>query len=741
MTTLRSSGIRWVTWVGAALLGVATSSEGTQPTRRAAAAPGASPAPRLRAPGRAPASPAPPDPHGVSRPAAAPAPAPTPIGYEHRDGEALVMSAPGRLDAVVADAARALGARLLGRVGEDVARLGLPPGGDLGAQLAALRALPGVVEAAPNAVTRGASWFDGLPPARVRPSMLWNLLASRWVPVDARGVTIALLDSGVAWRDHTDARGVVRPRAPWLSGVRVVSPRDALHGDDAPDDASNHGTHLASILVGYPGLAAGASLMPVQVLEEDLAGTEAALIAGLDWARTHGARVANLSLAFGRGYYPSRALDRAVHAALRAGVVLVAAAGNGGDDDVRFPAAFPGVVAVGAGVLDGPGNSRLSPAAYATTGAALDLLAPGGDLTRDLNRDGVPDGILGVTFDPERPDRFGPWLFAGSSQAAAQVTAAAARLIALGVAPSEVPARLRASASPLSRGGDFDPRSGAGALDVARSTGRAPAPERTAVQLAASLVRRGAEVGAVAAVAVRGHDGSPQASVEVLARWRGGAERAVRCTTDRAGVCYLDAGVLRGPRRIALLEVQGVVDRRGALDRPDEAFWYEHEVLPAAEALASRGEGDEATLLWAVPAGRRLIPGEAGLESWLLRGFALGSALAPSVMVLDAPAVAWVTGRADPDGTGFGRSSVETLFFTYDVDWFVGAMGFGRSSLPEAWSYTSSWSWGAWGGLDAFASVSFKPAVFLGASVGATDSLRAASVDDVRGAGEGVPLP
>ena len=110
MSTLRSSGFRWVTWVGAALLGVATSGEATDPTGRAVAAPGARSAQRPRAQGLAPESPVSPSSRGVpgvSRPA--PAPATTPIGYEHRAGEALVMSAPGRLDAVVADAGRALG--------------------------------------------------------------------------------------------------------------------------------------------------------------------------------------------------------------------------------------------------------------------------------------------------------------------------------------------------------------------------------------------------------------------------------------------------------------------------------------------------------------------------------------------------------------------------------------------------------------------------------------------------------
>ncbi|TAK27585.1 MAG: hypothetical protein EPO40_16480 [Myxococcaceae bacterium] len=737
MRSSQQSASRWVLSGVAAVVGAMVAGGLRSPERPVGATPVTAPA-SVAAPAQVGASPP-----GTLAPTTSARPADRrrapPIAFAHRADEALVVTAPGRLDEVAAQAARELGARLLGRIGDDVARFAFAPGGDLGARLAAMRALPGVLDASPNAISRGTSWFDGLPPSRVRPSMLWNLLASRWVPVDDRGVTIALLDSGVAWRDHTDARGVARARAPWLAGVRLLSPRDTLHGDDAPDDANNHGTHLASILVGYPGLAAGASLMPVQVLDDDLSGTEAALVEGLDWARTHGARVINLSLAFGRGYYPSRALDRAVSAALRAGVVLVAAAGNGADDDVRFPAAFPGVVAVGASMLDGPG-ARVAPAAYATTGARLDLLAPGGDLGRDLNRDGVPDGILGVTFDPARPTHFAPWLFAGSSQAAVQVSAAAARLLALGVPAAEVPARLRASATSLSRDG-FDPRFGAGALDVARSTRREPLPERTAVQLAATLVRRGAEVGAVAAVAVRAHDGSPQERVEVYGRWRGGAQRAVQCTTDRRGVCYLDAGVVLGPRRMALLEVQGVVDEDGAVDRPDEAFWYDQEVLPAARALETRGDDGEALLLWEVPAGRGLIPGEVGIDTWMLRGFTLHSALAPSVVVFDAPAVAWVTGGAAPDGTGFGRSSINTLFIAYNTDWFLGGMGFGRSSLPDSMTYTSIWSWGAWGDIATFESLSFQPAKYLDTTVGAAADARAASVESVRGAGEGIPLP
>ena len=85
--------------------------------------------------------------------------------------------------------------------------------------------------------------------------------------------------------------------------------------------------------------------MPVKVLDSNGSGSDADIAAGIDWARTHGAKVINLSLG---GSADDPMLADAVQNAIAANVVVVAAAGNDGSEGVNFPAAYPGVIAVSA---------------------------------------------------------------------------------------------------------------------------------------------------------------------------------------------------------------------------------------------------------------------------------------------------------------------------------------------------------------------------------------------------------
>jgi hypothetical protein len=115
-------------------------------------------------------------------------------------------------------------------------------------------------------------------------------------------------------------------------------------------------------------------------------------------------------------------LEQTLRDAYRAGVVLVAASGNDALPNVGLPAADNHVIAVGASTLDG------GLASYSNHGAALDLLAPGGDY-EDRDEDGYPEAILQVSFAPGAPADFHHYFGAGTSQAAAHVSAAAAILL------------------------------------------------------------------------------------------------------------------------------------------------------------------------------------------------------------------------------------------------------------------------------------------------------------------------
>src|ERR1041384_6512788 len=108
--------------------------------------------------------------------------------------------------------------------------------------------------------------------------------------------------------------------------------------------------------------------------------------------------------------------------ATAAGVTVVAAAGNDGENKISFPAALPNVIGVGA--VDG----RKVRAPYSNFGPELSVVAPGGDIRRDdTGPDGVPagrpDGVLHQPFDPDvaeqegRYDEFHYFFVVGTSQA------------------------------------------------------------------------------------------------------------------------------------------------------------------------------------------------------------------------------------------------------------------------------------------------------------------------------------
>lgn len=193
---------------------------------------------------------------------------------------------------------------------------------------------------------------------------------------DGHGITVAVLDSGV---DSTH---------PQLNG-HVLAGANYLRGGSASTDCRGHGTAVASLIAAQPapdsplrGLAPGVTILPVTVSERELidgaatgaTATPAQLAAAIDWAVDHRADVLNLSLAVTQD---SRTVRRAIQRAVRRDVVVVAAAGNGHDDGnpTPYPAAYPGVLGVGAVGASGLRES------YSPTGPYVDVVAPGGQVT------------------------------------------------------------------------------------------------------------------------------------------------------------------------------------------------------------------------------------------------------------------------------------------------------------------------------------------------------------------------
>ena len=299
-------------------------------------------------------------------------------------------------------------------------------------------------------------------------SYQWHLsaigLLDAWDAGVGEGVTVAVLDTGVsAGSDGFD---------------RLLSGIDTVGDGNGAQDFDGHGTHVAGTIAqstrngfGTAGVAPGVRLLPVQVLGANGAGSAVTVARGIVEAVDAGADVLNLSLGTGA---PSRIIEQAVDYATDRGVVLVAASGNAGWNRVDWPAADPDVIAVGA--VDG----SLRTAVYSNGGSALDLVAPGGDLSRDDDGDGYADGVLQETLAGRG---FTFTFFEGTSMAAPHVAGVAALLVAqVGRDPDRVRALLTGTARDLGTPG-WDRDTGAGLLDaaaaLAAATGARPDEDRS----------------------------------------------------------------------------------------------------------------------------------------------------------------------------------------------------------------------------------------------------------------------
>jgi subtilisin len=179
------------------------------------------------------------------------------------------------------------------------------------------------------------------------------------------GVDVAILDSGIDSR-HPDLTVV--------DGVGYAGPPEKDGSTDPADwnDGHGHGTHCAGIVaalnngVGVVGVAPGARLHAVKVLGDDGLGYTSDIIQGLQWCVENHMRVASLSLGGGG----TASLQEACDKAFAAGVLLVAAAGNS-SGPVRFPAAYPSVLAVSAT------DSQDKLAYFSNFGPEITLAAPG----------------------------------------------------------------------------------------------------------------------------------------------------------------------------------------------------------------------------------------------------------------------------------------------------------------------------------------------------------------------------
>ncbi|MGC4886515.1 type VII secretion-associated serine protease mycosin [Micromonospora sp. DT227] len=249
--------------------------------------------------------------------------------------------------------------------------------------------------------------------------------AAAWRVGKGRGVTVAVVDSGVS-PTHPLLRGRVLPGEDFNRLVHLRGQCDLV----------GHGTMVAGIIAGregsgspYTGIAPEARILPLRVLAENKENFDpdvpAEIGRAIRWAVDHDADVINLSLVT----LDDPALRSAVAHALDEGVVVVASAGNrqeNREDRPAYPAAYPGVIAV-AGIDEQGGHVGSSVSAD-----YVDIAGPG------LNIVGPAPQGPGYRAEPQ----------GGTSFATAYVSGAAALVRAAypDISPDEVAYRLTRTA-------------------------------------------------------------------------------------------------------------------------------------------------------------------------------------------------------------------------------------------------------------------------------------------------------
>jgi len=168
---------------------------------------------------------------------------------------------------------------------------------------------------------------------------------SVWSEYDGSGITVAVIDTGID-SNHPDLKN------------KIIDQVSFVQDEPSPDDRCGHGTHVAGIIAGngiasgsmYKGVAPGASLMNIKVLDEYGDGTASSVMSGIEYAVDHGADVISLSL--GSYLWPPDGTDpmaMTANAAVDEGVVVIVAAGNAGSPFlIGSPASAEKVIAVGA---------------------------------------------------------------------------------------------------------------------------------------------------------------------------------------------------------------------------------------------------------------------------------------------------------------------------------------------------------------------------------------------------------
>lgn len=178
-----------------------------------------------------------------------------------------------------------------------------------------------------------------------------------WERTKGEGIRVGVLDTGIS-RKHPDLQGQVK------GGVSLAGPSSQTNG---------HGTHVAGTIAavmnnkGIVGVAPGVELYDLHAFNGEGAAEVADIAEGISWAIENKMHIINMS--FGTSD-DSPVMRHVIDQAARAGIIMVASAGNNGGV-VEYPAAYRNVIAVGA--IDQQG--RL--AEFSSRGRKVRTYAPG----------------------------------------------------------------------------------------------------------------------------------------------------------------------------------------------------------------------------------------------------------------------------------------------------------------------------------------------------------------------------
>ena len=338
-------------------------------------------------------------------------------------------------------------------------------------------------------------------------------LPKAWdVSTGSNAIVVAVIDTGIL-PNHPDIQG--SPNL--VAGYDMIS--DAIIGNDGggrdsdptdPGDAaaagecypgspalpdSWHGTHVAGTIgvgntnngIGVAGINWNVKLQAVRVLGK-CGGTTADINDGIRWAaglsvpgvpsNSTPAKVINMSLGTppGNPCSLSPSTQSAINDAVAMGATVVVAAGNDATDASQvFPASCNNVITVAASDFRGHLAAR-----YSNFGATVEIMAPGGDVRRDDNGDGRPDGVLSMVH----PNAGTYAYYNGTSMAAPHVAGVAALVLAQqpSLLPSQVLAKLQGNALPRTAAQCPQP-CGAGLLSAVAPGTPPPPPSPVAVSL------------------------------------------------------------------------------------------------------------------------------------------------------------------------------------------------------------------------------------------------------------------